>query len=835
MLNSELSYNSEELPLGVKFYIAKLVGGNTLASRMFEKSDNSVNLLTHLLSITSDASRHQSLITLSKALFKRIKDYFSSPESLHDHHQLLKAPVQHMLQKSSSRDSIPARSSKVSEFKTTDELTKVSAANLANYMYILKNLAESVNTHRLLLPLYMPDALIIGFDFPHPLLVYTLKGMLTFQYVSINEIENTVNWLYSRVEESEGNDPIFIARIRKNIRHSTLPKKRQVPTSSLEDRLYWKQDKARINEDIGWIGANTNFYSIYLARYILPKGMCASIIRSEWNKESMNEKVNLISSKARIDGEPDYNPNKSVMHYVSPSRTATNNLKGSSFYIEDKYDLLQFGRQPFTPFINKDIESKAPKPQNHKKEQTFKLEIIQAFIESLEFASDNDIPNNFEEEASKIILFLSNLLNYEKEEESKSSEEEPEDSKLTKSFSNQNSSFHTHKRASSLLDLNNRQQFYKRQARKKLYIVDTLNKCNIYTRKAVDSYPQLKDSFRIIKEVINRYVFRPKFMEISDITVDFIEARNGKCYIISIKNLVTAALSIKKLRKIKRAKNISIFQKGEGGGAERRKDIVCCGDYCKLIRKADNAIKEKLQLLMKFNIKASQTLLELMVINDSYKHSFEDPTLGLLNRCETGLLKKNFQYKIMRKTILEDRSDPNSLPSIIKELPSEILKLLSEEEHKDRDEIKHYMKQIESKKHKEYKSKGLTWEFEIVPVCALCYKIYNDRQKVQKQKRLEAKREEQGKHLDKRISRKNLQHLRRLLGLDNTLPSITPSKSMIDPDELELDSPTLTPISRRRASKKNLVSFSEADFFKNRFFKDRSRNLSMKGGNLKRL
>jgi hypothetical protein len=833
MLNSEPSYNSEELPLGVRFYIAKLVGGNALASRMFDKSDNSVNLLQQLLSITSDASRHQSLISLSKSLFQRIRNYFLSPEGMDEHHKLLKAPIQHTLQKSSSRDSIPGRSSKMSEFKTTDELTKVSVANLANYMYILKNLAESVNTHKLLLPLNMPDTLVIGFDLPHPLLIYTLKGNLTFQYVSINEIENTVNWLYSRVEDGDLNDPIFIARIRKNIRNSTLTKKLQIATSSLEDRLYWKQDKAKIHEDIGWIGANTDFYSIYLARYILPKGMCASIIRSEWSADSVNEKVNLISSKARIDGEADYNPNKSVMHYVSPSRTATNNLKGSSFYIEDKYDLVQFGRQPFTPFINKDIQSKVSKSPTHKKENSFKLEIMQAFIESLEFAHKNDIPNNFEEDGTKIIQFLSNLWNYEKEEESKTSEDEAEEAKVNKSFSNQISSFNTHKRASSLLDLNNRQQFYKRQARKKFYIVDTLNKCNVYTRKAVDSYPQLKDSFRIIKEVISRYVFRPKLMDISDITVDFIEARNGKCYIISIKHLVTVELPSKKARKNKRAKNISIFQKG--GGAERRKDIVCCGDYCKLIRKADSAIKEKLQLLMRFNLKVSHTLLELMVINDSFKHSFEDPTLGLLNRCETGLLKKNFQYKIMRKTILEDRSDPNSLPSIIKELPNEIMSLLSEEEHKDIVEIKNYMKPIDSKKHKDYKSKGLMWEFEIVPVCAICYKIYSDRQKVQKQKRLEAKREEMGKHLSKRISQKNLHHLRRLLGLDNTLPSITPSKSFADPEELELDPPSPSPQSRLRASKKDFVSLSEADFFKNRFFVDKSRNLSMKGGSLKML
>ena len=248
MLNSELSYNPEELPLGIKFYIAKLVGGNTLASRMFERSDNSVNLLQQLLSITSDASKHQSLITLSKALFRRMKDYFSSPEGINDHHKLHKTPVQNTLQKSSSPDSIPGRSSKMSMLKTTDELTKVSAANLANYMYILQNLAESVNKHTLLLPLTMPDALIIGFDLPHPLLIYTLKGFLTFQYISINEIENTVNWLHSRVEESDGNHPIFIARMRKNNRNFTLPKKLQVSTSSLEDRLYWKQDKARILE-----------------------------------------------------------------------------------------------------------------------------------------------------------------------------------------------------------------------------------------------------------------------------------------------------------------------------------------------------------------------------------------------------------------------------------------------------------------------------------------------------------------------------------------------------------------------------------------------------------
>ena len=127
------------------------------------------------------------------------------------------------------------------------------------------------------------------------------------------------------------------------------------------------------------------------------------------------------------------------------------------------------------------------------------------------------------------------------------------------------------------------------------------------------------------------------------------------------------------------------------------------------------------------------------------------------------------------------------------------------------------------------------WEFEIVPVCAICYKIYSDRQKVQKQKRLEAKREEMGKHLSKRISQKNLHHLRRLLGLDNTLPSITPSKSFADPEELELDPPSPSPQSRLRASKKDFVSLSEADFFKNRFFVDKSRNLSMKGGSLKML
>lgn len=827
MINSEVLYTLEELPLGVKVYIAKLVGGNTLASSMYEKSDNSVNLLQHLLSITSDASKHQSLLNISKVLYHKVKDFFQNPENETDTN-FLKVQVMNPVKKISSRVSSPIKAREVSEFKTLDELSATSCKNLASYMYILKNLAEAVNIHKLLLPLTVPDSLVVGFDFPHPVLIYTLKGVLTFQEISINDIDNTVNWLYNRPVDSNSDVPIFVGKIRRNFAESTLPKKLQSPMSTLEERLYWKEDRERIREDVGWIGANTNLYSIFLQRYILPKGMCASIIRSEWNKDNVNEKFYLISSKNRIDGETDFNPNKSVMHYIGPSRTATNNLKGSSFHIEDKYDLLQYGRQPFTPFINKDIQSKVSKQIDLKKSSTIKLEILQMFLNTIEYAYSYDIPTTFEEPPTKIIQFLNNLCRYELEEEGKTSEDEHEEIDITRSFSH-NSSFHLHKKSSSMHELNNRHQFFKRQAKKKYYIVDTYNRCNVYTRKALDTYSNLKESFKIIKDTIYRYVFRPQYLELTDLVVDFVESRNGKCYLISIKSPTTIPISVNKLRKMKRSKNISIFQKGEVGGAERRKEIVCCGDYCKLIKKADNAIKEKLQLLMRFNIKASQSLLELMIIHDNYKNSFEDPTLGMFSRCETGLLKKNFQYKIMRKTILEDRTDPKSLPSVIKELPSEILKLLSEEEHKDREEIKHYMKQIESKKHKEYKSKGLAWEFEIVPVCAICYKFYNDRQNVQKQKRVEAKRASYVKLYDKKISRKNLQHLRRLLGLDSSQLSITPTRTIMEMDEIELDS---TPKLDHRKPKKQFVSYSEADFFKNRFFRERSKNLSMIGRDL---
>lgn len=827
-MHSDQSFNLEELPIGVKVYIAKLIGGHTLASKMYVKPDSSVNILHHLLSTTSDSSKYQSFINISKTLFQKIKDFFKNSENDTDKANFLQVNVTSTLKKASSSDSYPLKLREVSDFKTLDELTATSSKNLISYMYILRNLAEAVNTHKLLLPLNLPDSLVVGFDFPQPLLVYTLKGVLTFQEISINDIQTTVNWLYNRAVESNPEVPIFIGKILRNFSESTLAKKPLSPTRTMQERLYWREDRERIREDVGWIGANTHMYSVLLQRYILPKGMCASIIRSEWNKESMNEKFYLISSKIRIDGETDFNPNKSVMHYIKPSRTATNNLKGSSYHIEDKYDLLQYGRQPFTPFINKDMQSKASKQLEPKKDSTIKLEILQMFIDTLEYAYEYDITISIEESPTKIIQFLNNIWRYEIEEDAKSSEEELDDIDISRSFG-PNSSFNLHNQKQSVQELNNRHQFFKRQAKKKYYIVNTTNKCNVYTRKALDSCSGIKESFQIIKDSVYRYIFRPQYLEVTDLVVDFVESRNGKCYLISIKNLNTSPISVQKLRKMKRSKNISIFQKGEGGGAERRKDIVCCGDYCKLIKKADNAIKEKLQLLMKFNIKASQSLLELMVINDNYKSSFNDPTLGLFSRCENGLLKKNFQYKIMRKTILEDRADPKSLPSIIKELPSEILKILSEEEHKDREEIKHYMKQIESKMHKEYKSKGLAWEFEIVPVCAICYKFYNDRQNVQKEKRIKAKRASLSKLYDKRISNKNLEHLRKILGLDTSQPSINPNISIMEADELELDSPLIPPPINLRMSKKHFESSSEADFFKNHYFRERARKLSVKG------
>lgn len=123
-------------------------------------------------------------------------------------------------------------------------------------------------------------------------------------------------------------------------------------------------------------------------------------------------------------------------------------------------------------------------------------------------------------------------------------------------------------------------------------------------------------------------------------------------------------------------KHISLFSATESSSVSKgKKQLVCCGDYCKLLKRNDFENREKIELLMKHNLEFAGTLFELMKLQDILNINTMQHLLGRDLRPQTPITE-NLQYKILRKTILEDRNDKYSLSALIKNLPNQMLREL---------------------------------------------------------------------------------------------------------------------------------------------------------------
>jgi hypothetical protein len=162
-------------------------------------------------------------------------------------------------------------------------------------------------------------------------------------------------------------------------------------------------------------------------------------------------------------------------------------------------------------------------------------------------------------------------------------------------------------------------------------------------------------------------------------------------------------------------KHISLFSATEGSSVMKgRRQQLCCGDYCNLLKPNDVKTSEKIELLIKSMPEFSEVLFKLLKIQNFLNLDSAQSLFNGGNRAGTPLTLK-IQFKTIRRIILEDRNDQSSLRSVIAALPEEILKEL------DISPIK--VDQNQNPLHRI--NKKLSWEYELVPVCNMCYKIYN--------------------------------------------------------------------------------------------------------------
>ncbi|CAG9334977.1 unnamed protein product [Blepharisma stoltei] len=227
-----------------------------------------------------------------------------------------------------------------------------------------------------------------------------------------------------------------------------------------------------------------------------------------------------------------------------------------------------------------------------------------------------------------------------------------------------------------------------------------------------------------------------KNQTISSIVLDFIEAIDGNFYLINAPHIVAETVSCASIPVFSDFKHISLFSATESSSVSKgKKQLVCCGDYCKLLKRNDYENREKIELLMKHNMEYAGTLFELMQLQDILNIDTLQHLLGKDLRPQTPITE-HLQYKILRKTILEDRNDKYSLKSLINNLPNKLLRELDIklQRSKDTEAINLYIQKQNNNYSKASLNKKLAWEFELVPVCDKCYKIYSRRDKKTKEK-----------------------------------------------------------------------------------------------------
>lgn len=248
-----------------------------------------------------------------------------------------------------------------------------------------------------------------------------------------------------------------------------------------------------------------------------------------------------------------------------------------------------------------------------------------------------------------------------------------------------------------------------------------------------------KYQFSLLKEIHEKYIYSlrrqlPYLKKIHEVTMDLIENTEG-IYLIKVLWVTLADSKHTSLPVIDSLKHISLFSATEGSGyskGKKNRQLVCCGDYCSLLRKNDFETREKIEFLMKHYMEYAGTLFELMKLQDILNI---DTVHHLLDRAKRPVtpITNQMQYKILRKIILEDREDKYSLRSLILNLPSELVRELNIilQENTNVVAMNIYIEKNNSIGGN--LNKKLHWEFELVPVCDKCYKIYSKRVKMQKE------------------------------------------------------------------------------------------------------
>ena len=239
----------------------------------------------------------------------------------------------------------------------------------------------------------------------------------------------------------------------------------------------------------------------------------------------------------------------------------------------------------------------------------------------------------------------------------------------------------------------------------------------------------------IYKEFVESlFHYIPNTKKVSEAVLDFIETNEG-IYLIKATKITFEEKVIVSLPTISSLKHISLFSATEGSGfskGKKNQQLMCCGDYCSLLKKNDFSTREKIEFLMKHHLEYTGTLFELMKLQDILNI---DTIHHLLDRAKRPVtpITNQMQYKILRKIIIEDKQDKYSLRSLILNLPTELIRELNIilQENTNVSALNIYIdKQSTSNVGL---NKKLHWEFELVPVCDKCYKIYSKRDKANKE------------------------------------------------------------------------------------------------------
>lgn len=265
----------------------------------------------------------------------------------------------------------------------------------------------------------------------------------------------------------------------------------------------------------------------------------------------------------------------------------------------------------------------------------------------------------------------------------------------------------------------------KKQWESSQFIKVSESQCSIYqiaNNKKLSCYSGICSE---IQKVIKNYFHSTQ--QVVGCVMDLIESSEG-VFLIKVVRVDFEEKKRVKLPVISSTKHISLFSATEGSGfvkGKMNKQRLCCGDYCSLLKRNDFETKEKIEFLMKHYLQYANTLFELLKLQDLLNI---DTVSHLLDRQKrpTTPITQHMQYKVLRKIILEDRYDKYSLRSLILNLPNEVvreLNLILESGNENSIELHLSC----SSSTQSVINKKLTWEFELVPVCDKCYKIYSKR------------------------------------------------------------------------------------------------------------